>query len=112
MRVWEEWVVGWLVGWLDSNSRGKGVCGRGWGEGVQFRRPLWGLENSGIVPAGMQHQHRTCSLPLCDAQGSDEEREGIVSRINFNTSSNEVMRFKSGHCRYHHSTIIVRSLEG
>lgn len=23
---------------------------------VQFRRPLSGLENSGIVPAGMQHQ--------------------------------------------------------
>lgn len=61
-----------LVDWLESSGRKKGVSmggrevsgigkGRECGEGgqivVQFRRPLWGLENSGIVPAGMQHQH-------------------------------------------------------
>lgn len=45
--------MGGLVGWRAEG--GKGVCM--WGGGVvQFRRPLWGLENSGIVPAGMQHQ--------------------------------------------------------
>lgn len=54
------WVV-WMVG-----LRAEGEKGCVWGgelggtleggRGVQFRRPLWSLENSGIVPAGMQHQ--------------------------------------------------------
>ena len=64
--------VGWLVGeprgiggvyareeeWGGHRSGGAGGGGGGGGGGgvVQFRRPLWGLENSGIVPAGMQHQ--------------------------------------------------------
>lgn len=57
-------MVGWLVGWLESRGE-KGVCMAEEGSGgvlgkvggvVQFRRPLLSLENSGIVPAGMQHQ--------------------------------------------------------
>lgn len=55
--------VGWLVGWRAEGGKG-GVYGGGGvgrllgkvGGVVQFRRPLSGLENSGIVPAGMQHQ--------------------------------------------------------
>lgn len=56
------------MGGLDGRFRAEGEKGCVWGvgrdkggtleggRGVQFRRPLWSLENSGIVPAGMQHQ--------------------------------------------------------
>lgn len=98
MRAWEEWVAGGLVGCFGEQRGVEGTRG-GWGGGVcmrwelrrweggvvQFRHPLWGLENSVIVPVEMQHQQWTrCRFVTLWAQ----TRDGALSPGPFfNTSS-------------------------
>lgn len=85
MRVWEEWVARW-AGWR-AGAR-EGCVYRGWGKqgvggdllsnlGVHFG--VW--KTSGIVPAEMQHQHRSHAPAFWEAPGSDL-RQAIVSEAN------------------------------
>lgn len=88
MRAGEEWVAGGLVGWRAGRKGGGCMWWelRRWEGGVfQFRRPLWGLENSVIVPAEMQHQQWTrCCFVTLWAQTRDR---ALSPEPFFNTSS-------------------------
>lgn len=107
------WVV-WMVGLEQRGERGVyggwgGLGGDfGGGRGVQFRRPLWSLENSGIVPAGMQHQQWTRSH-FVTLRAQTRGRALSVEQF-FNTSPSGVTGFKSGQWPRHHDKCWTDSL--
>lgn len=85
MRVWEEWVARW-AGWRAGVREG-GVY-RGWREQglggqlvVQFRRPLWCLENKWDCSSRNATSAQSHAPAFWEAPGSDL-RQAIVSEAN------------------------------